>query len=145
MKRIEIVVPTPRDTELAWAAGFIDGEGCFDANIKVNYQTSKGEKKRRYLRLSVDQQNRELLDQLVRIFGLGKVYSYKGRPGSPAGHKWVCNGRVAFYVAGQVWPYLGEQKKGDFKRAIRRMLETRREWVAKPYRGPRIIQGGVSP
>jgi hypothetical protein len=51
----------------------------------------------------------------------------------------VCNGRAAFYVATLLWPWLSEQKKADFKRALRRVLESRRDFVRHPQRGREIV------
>ncbi len=60
------------DIDLAWAAGFIDGEGCFDFSLK-------GSKPSVYLSLRVSQKVREPLDRLASIFGCGKIFGpYSG-------------------------------------------------------------------
>ena len=143
-KRLQpIAVPHPADShEIAWAAGFVDGEGCIRATTGPRYETSDGIKTRRYLRLDVSQKHRPLLDRLQSTFGVGSIYYQKPRGTSSEGYKWVCNGRAAFHVADSLWPWLGEQKKSDFKRAIKMVRETRTDFVRLPQRGHRVLWGG---
>lgn len=56
--------------ELAWAAGFIDGEGCFGF-----YTYTQRSKPTLYgmLKLDVSQANREPLDRLQKALGVGHV------------------------------------------------------------------------
>lgn len=115
-----------RNEDLAWAAGFVDGEGCFDANVSVKYVTKDGqERARHYLRLSVTQKYDPLLSRLTEIFGFGKARPYPARATSSEGFKWVCNGYQAFDAATLMWPWLGERKKADFKRALSRSRKSR--------------------
>jgi hypothetical protein len=104
--------------ELAWAAGFFDGEGCVGAYAGP---PSKGGVRRRYLRVSVAQKQRPLLDKYLGIFGCGAVYEDKRRPM----HAYQASGRAAFDVVNRLWPWLGEQKRADFKRACRMIAEAR--------------------
>lgn len=138
-----IILPRPDSHDLAWAAGFFDGEGCVRVSQSVRYQTSQGEKARRYLRLDVTQKHRPLLDKLEAMFGVGNIYYQKPRPTSSEGYCWTCNGRAAFYVLNLIWPWLGEQKKADFKRAINRVRETRKDWVRHPQRGQTFASIGA--
>jgi hypothetical protein len=138
-RRLEAIsVERPDSHSLAWAAGFFDGEGCFHATTSNYYDTSEGRKCRRYLRLDVSQKYDPLLLQLRHIFGVGSINYQKPRPGRSAGYKWVCNGRAALFVADLLWPWLGEQKKADFKRAIKAIRETRSDFVRRPQHGRRI-------
>lgn len=134
-----IEVPMPDSHDLAWAAGFFDGEGCFTASAKVRYQTSEGPKSRRYLNLTVAQKYDPLLVRLREMFGAGGIYAQKERPTSSAGFKWACNGREAFHVANLLWPYLGERKRADFKRTLRLVRETRNDFIRQPQRGRVLV------
>lgn len=134
-----IEVPAPDSHDLAWAAGFFDGEGCFLASPGTKYDTSEGPKSRRYLRLTVTQRYEPLLKKLQDIFGAGRVYAQKERPTSSAGFAWTCNGRAAFFVADQMWPWLGEQKKADFKRALRAVRGSRTDFVRQPQHGRVLV------
>lgn len=64
-------------TDAAWAAGFIDGEGCID--LKQNKASATA-------RLRVTQVEREPLDKLVEMFG-GKIYPKKEKRGRD-GYEW---------------------------------------------------------
>jgi hypothetical protein len=133
-----LLVAKPDSHDLAWAAGFFDGEGCMTATTGNYYETSEGRKCRRYLRLDVSQKTDPLLLRLRDIFGVGSLQYQKQRPTSSEGWKWVCNGRAAFFVADLLWPWLGEQKKADFKRAIKAVRETRTEFVRRPQHGRKV-------
>ncbi len=93
-----------RDTEIAWAAGFIEGEGCFTAQ-KTGESFSA--------RVQVTQVAREPLDRLQRIFGFGKIYV---RPAASPRHNdihvYVAQGRGrAETVVGAIWPHLSRRRK----------------------------------
>jgi hypothetical protein len=57
-----------RQLELAWAAGFFDGEGCTDIQHRHGPVRSY-----KYVRLQVSQKDRRALDRWVDAIGLGKV------------------------------------------------------------------------
>lgn len=139
---IPILVPRPDSHDVAWAAGFVDGEGCLTPTRSSSYESSEGVKHRRYLRLDVSQKNKDLLVKLRDIFGVGSIQYTKPRPGSSECHRWVCNGRAAFHVANLLWPYLGEQKKADFKRCLRAVRETRTDMIVQSRRGRTIVFEG---
>ena len=129
-----LVVPRPDSHDLAWAAGFIDGEGC----IRASYNGAKI----RYLYLTVGQKNRPLVDKLIGIFGVGSIHHSPARPTSSEAHVWTCTSRRAFHGLSLVWPWLGEQKKADFKRAIKSVHGTRQALSRHPQRGKRIVMEG---
>lgn len=60
------------NTDLAWAAGFIDGEGSWTSR-KTKFGTYQ-------IYLQVQQKGREPLDRLARILPNGKIYQLKNRP-----------------------------------------------------------------
>lgn len=111
-----LLLSMPDSHERAWAAGFIDGEG----HIRGDFRRDSEGRANRAFRLEVSQKNPALLDKLCVTFSVGAV-SKKAE-----GHFcWTCSGREAFAVVSLVWPWLGEQKKADFKRAMRTMLNAR--------------------
>ncbi len=67
-----------RETDIAWAAGFLDGEGCL---------TISRWKNRHYARITTNQKFRAPLDRLVTIFGFGSVRKIKDER-MPARHLW---------------------------------------------------------
>lgn len=87
--------PTVRD--LAWAAGFLDGEGHFDR------QTCSGAQK-----------HPELLERLVRLFG-GRVHQNRGN----GIHHWRVCGPRARGVMLTLYPFFSAKRKGEVLRALR--------------------------
>lgn len=134
-----LALERPGSHDLAWAAGFFDGEGCFTSNSGVSYDTSEGIKTRRYLKLSVSQKYEPLVSKLQSIFGVGSVYFAPARKTSSQAYVWRCHGRAAFYVADLLWPWLGEQKKADFKRALKLARESRLDFVRRGQYGRRVV------
>lgn len=88
--RPEKVAPTTSATaeDIAYAAGFIEGEGCFSAGTSVTP------------RVTVNQLNREPLDFLRNIFG-GAVRG----PDSKNLYTWAVYGDKALITMGVIRPY----------------------------------------
>lgn len=82
--------------------------------------------------LPVTQRNSEPLDRLARAFGVGHISKREEY------HRWTCQGREAFAVVGVVWPWLGEQKRSDIKRAFRTLREASLS-MRWSMRRPRVI------
>jgi len=98
-------------TFLAWAAGFIDGEGNIHAHRARNDNTGPAAAVWKVrLRLTVAQKPREALDLLQQTFGVGsirQVASASPRTGLPSHlHLWNVNTRQAEQVIRAVLPYL---------------------------------------
>ena len=102
----------PIREQLAWAAGFIDGEGHFGLHVTKGRPTDT----RKYAspELTVAQCDRRSLDKLQKILGVGKV----GGPYKKDNAKW--SDYCLFYVSGLekiekavnlLWPWLGEVKR----------------------------------
>lgn len=88
------------ETELAWAAGFIDGEGSTTTR-KTKHNTYQ-------LSLQIQQKGSEPLDKIKEILG-GEVYASKVRPGI---FKWSIQKKESVInCLNQLWPYLTEVKK----------------------------------
>lgn len=89
-------------TDLAWAAGFIDGEGC----ISIARQNSKTCRSgHRYtMKLVVSQKRRPALDKLQAMFG-GTVK----KPSSQDIWWWVVTAQQAKLALEAVFPYLVEK------------------------------------
>jgi hypothetical protein len=97
----------PADThELAWAAGFWDGEGHVGAR-----DNGRGH---RYIHANVTQKDRGVLERLVSIVG-GKIYPHT------SGWNWQQDigrdGVMLLYW--RLWPWLSELKRAQFESAFR--------------------------
>lgn len=86
--------------EAAWAAGFIDGEGCF------MFSSNKA-------KFAVAQVRREPLERLCQLFGLGRVtgpYAYQANQKPHYRYELTGLSRIQF-VMDTVWPFLSEPKR----------------------------------
>ena len=95
--------------ELAWAAGVIEGEGCF------SYHPAKGGRKA-YVRIQVGMTDLDILQRLHSISGVGVVngpYLYKRKNGSPAKPIWswaVQKQADVAWLLMQLRPWMGERR-----------------------------------
>jgi hypothetical protein len=86
----------------------------------------------------VTQKTEPLLERFAAAIGVGKIRSYPARKGASAGCTLYFGGKDAMRVAVALWPYLGERKKSDFKRALRMVRESRDEVDALLQPEPRV-------
>lgn len=111
----------PREIQLAWAAGFFDGEGTVGAD--------KDPRTRRYraINMEIPQSSADgVPDVLVRfreIVGVGNI-SGPHEPRSPWSrlprYRWLSGGLDnAETVAALIWPWLGTVKRAQFENAMR--------------------------
>jgi hypothetical protein len=95
-------------TDLAWAAGFIDGEGCIGVY-------SNGSKSSTIVSLSVSQKYNRPLLKLISLFG-GRLKSKS----TPVGFmEWRLYGSKATNVLELIAPYLDTNKKEQAELAIK--------------------------
>lgn len=123
----------PNTTELAWAAGFVDGEGCFVANSRAR---RKGSVPYRSLNLLISQagDGETLFDPPYALFrfkaavGVGRIYGpYRNRRDRPIFRYQVSGLEQAQHVIAVLWPFLSPVKRGQAKQAL---LATRASWRA---------------
>lgn len=88
-------------TELAWAAGFFDGEGSSYAT-----QTSTTRKKS-YIHMTISQKGRETLDRFHAAVGAGTVTG----PNKRGLYRWQVQSRAVHDVKDKLWPYLCNAKR----------------------------------
>lgn len=102
----------PNREELAWAAGFFDGEGCtVQRHIKGNV----------YPALSVSQVERAPLERFQRAVGglgtIGKAYQY-GRMKNSIQHWHVSSFTEVQAVIAMLWGFLCQPKRDQYKRVL---------------------------
>lgn len=89
--------------ELAWCAGFFDGEGSTSILKAQRDQYA-------YIRMSISQKYPELLEKFKGIVGAGSIYKAKKREI----YSWDCYKQdEVLRVLELLWPYLGETKKNQ--------------------------------
>lgn len=105
----------PSDTDRAWAAGFFDGEGCFRAN---RGPLTRAGVHRYYPRATLSQKWPALVHRFRDIVGVGTINYSPARPTSSQAYIWQCSHQAELArVVELLWPWLGEQKRGDWHRA----------------------------
>lgn len=97
----------PEAMELAWAAGFFDGEG--------NATVDRGKKPYKYLRLQIAHVRPEPLVRFIAAVGVGRLLGPYDRgpqvPNQKPIHRWAVVGRTAESVVPLLWPYLSIPKR----------------------------------
>jgi hypothetical protein len=93
---------------LAWAAGFVEGDGCFCYS-----------RPSRSMFVSITQQDREVLDRFRRTAGFGRIYGpYRHRPGQALSVRPFYQLRVHGFekvqaIAAMLWFKLGSVKRAQ--------------------------------
>jgi hypothetical protein len=87
-----------KDTDLAWAAGFIDGEGCFTVHLHTSGILSAV--------LSADNTKIAPIQALKEMFGGKVTLSRKATERTAAAYRWQVNGHTAATVSVLVLPFL---------------------------------------
>lgn len=97
------------DTDIAWCAGFFDGEGC-------THKTGPYA-----LRLTVVQSDRSVLEKFKAVFPDGKIYGpYNhsiGHFGQKDIFRFEASTKVADAALTAMWPYLSQPKKDQATKA----------------------------
>lgn len=105
-----------RREELAWAAGFWDGEGC-SGNWSFGIKGYPERKPQRVCRAILGQKTSPLLTRFKEAVGFGKVYGpYLS---SRNQMRWqVQSFEHVQAVAAILWSWLGESKRSQFRKAL---------------------------
>jgi hypothetical protein len=103
------------DTEYAWVAGFIDGEGHFSAP----YNKGKKYAVHMLLQLSISQAQPELLERVKQALGGGSV-SRRIPNGHQGVHRYSLSGTRLDEAVEHLWLYLGIHKKRQWNQAVER-------------------------
>jgi hypothetical protein len=91
-------------SELAWAAGFFDGEGTiYNRTRKQKYS---------YYNLEIAQRDIRPLERFLAAVGEGKIIPRKARGRTKEHFMWVCwQQEGVMSILNKLWPYLSEPKK----------------------------------
>lgn len=108
-----------REANIAWAAGFFDGEG---STILGRQRPGKGKP---FIRISISQKEREALDKFRNAMRVGKVYGPYGRADQGFAFHYVALGDKAHYALLLMWPHLGELKRFQAEVVISTVEEAR--------------------
>lgn len=122
-----------RQMELAWAAGFVEGEGCF--GWYGGTPRASGKPRAFSAVVAVSQNEREPLDRLAEIFGVGIVHPKRNR--KRVAWEWRVNGHAAIPVMEELMPLLTTRRQDRILDVLARHYETQRAIAEKAARCPR--------
>lgn len=91
-----------KDTDIAWAAGLIEGEGCFTLHSK------------KHPYLLIDMCDLDIIQKLYNIFPFGNVrgpYTNKKKPEHKPRWRFDAYGPKCRHIMMHVYPYLGSRRK----------------------------------
>ena len=96
------------NTDLAWAAGIMDGEGTI--GLKKRYRKEKNVTTY-HVRTAVEVTDKQMIDKLYSIFNCGSLH-IRDRVGNNKRHySWICGSRDTEYVLKQIIRYLVTKKE----------------------------------
>lgn len=117
------------ETDIAWAAGLFEGEGC----IHLNSQ--------RYLWVSLASTDQDVLERFCRIVGVGSARpKKKARPHHKPSWQWQVTGGKGVHVLRMLLPELGERRGAAAKDALARGAYRA---YCEPTQGPQQEGGGA--
>lgn len=105
--------------DIAWAAGFLEGEGCFGW-----YGGDTRRKDKPHLTRTANavvnacQNEREPLDRLVSIFGAGRINRKKNHKYESTAWEWRCQGHAAIPVMEAVLPFMSQRRAERIRHVI---------------------------
>lgn len=107
----------PDREELAWAAGFFDGEGHVRCSLVQ-------EKQYPLLRVEVAQRDPQVLERFQRVIGCGRIYAINRKPPKNSYYNWhVGRFEHAQAVIALLWTWLSPVKRKQAKVALARVQE----------------------
>lgn len=107
--------------DLAWAAGFFDGEGC----------TTLGRHRDKPVAFTIQVKQvdiRPLLRFQRAVGDVGRIYIEKRKDRADI-HNWRAQGRDAMTAMGLLWPWLSEPKQEQYNARLAEWRMSRNNWV----------------
>jgi hypothetical protein len=97
------------ETEKAYLAGFVDGEGCIC--ITKHYNKKRTRSPIYHLDLSISSTNLEIVEYIANMTGAGSIHiGVKENEDHRAGYIWVVGCNKAIDVLNEIYPYLRIKK-----------------------------------
>lgn len=101
----------PTREEIAWVAGFMEGEGSFNGSL-------------RSFEVSAYQSDKQPLIRLKEIMG-GEIYTVKprsnGKVNSKESFTWRATGRVALVTAMYIYEFLSDKRKNQIHEKLQKL------------------------
>jgi len=103
----------PTDIQIAWAAGILEGEGCFSIFKRASSTTNH-----KQLCIQCTMTDRDVITKLADIFGVGRISEVQPtgtkRDGTPykLAYKWAVDNHAGQrLILESIMPHLGERRK----------------------------------
>lgn len=100
----------PQEDDLAWAAGFFDGEGCTSVHRQEGQPS--------YVRVSVAQKDLRPLERFKSAVGEVGGIDNRDLINASGAHQWRVCGSKALEVLSLLWPYLSAPKLEQAERVM---------------------------
>lgn len=127
---------------VAWAAGIIEGEGCILSALR-SQPASQSQGKYIAIRVRVVMTDRDVVERLRDIFGIGRVFPYRNTQGLGTKQlfRWDASSRKdVTAVCDAIYPWMGVRRRAQINR-LRALLEAyppvsgseraRRTWLTR--------------
>lgn len=113
--------------DIAWSAGFLEGEGCFMITKMGKMKNSA------LIRVIVGQVQKEPLERLQAMYG-GKVHltTTKGRPM----YRWETYTRRSVQIMMTIYPLMSPKRKSEIERCLERWKSHSTKWWPKSFYRP---------
>lgn len=111
------MVPMPKAAEplniyeLHWAAGFLEGEGSFNAS------NTSGRARTRYIKIVCPQVQLEPLERLQKVMRCGAI-SLRRTEGRGEIHEWSCCGTNAAAWMMTLWSLMSPKRRGQIEKCL---------------------------
>ena len=113
-----------KETELAWAAGFFDGEGCIHVAVVRKLRGVLRKTPGFYWSLKLSQLDKRPLVRFQQAVGVEGRLTQSKTPKGKANWRLSYNGKEPVHsILKQLWPYLGEPKKEQYRRERKRFVD----------------------
>lgn len=108
--------------DIAWAAGFLEGDGHFGWHHDGRFRRADGSFGKKWGQPIVvaDQVYREPLDKLRSIFNMGKVYGPYASASGRGKYRWELSSNQAAAVMLTLWTFMSSIKREQIETAISR-------------------------
>lgn len=102
-----------KDAELAWLAGYMEGEGCFFAG-------SHGPQRRKSVRVScsIVTTDKDVAEKAATLMGVRKIYTHRLRLARKQSYSVYLGGDDAIALMKQLLPHMGERRTAKIKEVI---------------------------
>ena len=117
----------PIKDSIAWAAGVLEGEGCFGLYRAGKILVCTGERKRSTHRVSCQMTDRDIVERVANVFKVGTITTYAMQPPYKRRWIWTASTAQARKVMQRVLPYMGKRRTAKIQSLLALKPKPRRK------------------